>query len=593
MRLRLRLRLLQNVTRRTLSLRLAVLALVGTALLAALVPVGLLAGRWLASELEVRAARDVALAPAILEDRNRAVSDGIMMHAKDLAGTPALVDALLRADTVTARRVAIDVARMFNQAPIVVDARGAVWEGPAPPPGLVGETRGGGMPAAVVEHAGLLHHISIAPVMRDGRWLGAAGVASPLDEAWAGVLAGLTRSDVVLVLGPAGGRVTSSPDMDAAVASALASAEAAGEVGEVRAGDARYLVRSAPMAGATVVFARDLRRDLAMLPQLRRVLLVSGAAAFALAILLGSVLAVLVVRPVSALAAAADRLSRGDFDAPLSSTPVRELSRVTQAFDAMRAALASRIDELRAANRMLEERQARLAALQAELIRRERVAASGRMAVELAHEIRNPVANLRNCLELLERRLSEDPQGREYAALAIDELLRMHELAERMLDLNRSHEGARDCDATAVARDVAALTRVGDDGARLSVTVHGEASRRAAIPPEALKQVLLNLVQNARQAVPENLVLRIDVGGDNGSTWLTVSDNGPGIPEALRARIFDPFFTTRQSAGGLGLGLFLVEGVVRGVGGSLSVSDAANGRGAAFRITLPTPQESA
>jgi signal transduction histidine kinase len=537
----------------------------------------------------------VALAPAILADRSRAVGDAIMMHAKEVAASPLLANAIAEGDRESARRIAFEAARAFNHAALVIAADGTAWDGPAAPPELVEATRRGEMPAAVLADAGLLYHVSIAPVLRAGRWVGAAGVSEPIDEAWADALAGLSRSDLVFVLDPRTSvLVSSSPAaFGTDTVRALASGGEPGVARELRAGGTRYIVTTASMAGATVVFVRDLRRELAILPQLRRVLLVSGAAALALALLLGSLLALLVVRPVRGLAAAADRLSRGDFDAPLSPTPVRELERVTRAFDAMRQSLAGRIEELRGANRLLEERQARLAALQAELIRRERVAVSGRMAVELAHEIRNPVANLRNCLELLHRRLADDAQGREYAALAIDELLRMHELAERMLDLNRSHDGARDCDAAAVARDVAALALLGGRDAAMAVTVEAQPARRASIPPEALKQVLLNFVQNARQAVPRDLDLRIAVGGDDASTWLTVSDNGPGVPGPLRARIFDPFFTTRPAAGGMGLGLFLVEGVVRGFGGSVSVADGPDGRGATFRITVPASPEPA
>jgi signal transduction histidine kinase len=291
---------------------------------------------------------------------------------------------------------------------------------------------------------------------------------------------------------------------------------------------------------------------------------------------------------VRALAAAADDVSRERFDAPLASSPLREVRRVTQAFEAMRAALARRIDELRSANRALEERQVRLAALQSELIRRERVAASGRMAAELAHEIRNPVANLRNCLELLHRRLDGDAQGREFAALAIDELLRMHELAERMLDLNRpSSPDQRTCDAGEVAREVAALARIGTPSSVAAFAVRAEGACTVALPPDALKQVLLNLVQNAREVVPHGLALTMRVASGDARTVIDVEDNGPGVDPGLRSRIFDPFFTTRGNAGGIGLGLFVVEGIVRAHGGSVAIDDAPGGRGARFRVTLP------
>jgi signal transduction histidine kinase len=336
-----------------------------------------------------------------------------------------------------------------------------------------------------------------------------------------------------------------------------------------------------------VVFVRDLHSALAILVPMRRALAATGAGALLLALLLGAFLARRIARPVRALAAAAGRVSQGDFGSPLEDSRVTEVSRVTESFAEMRKALAGRIDQLRDANRMLEERQERLSALQAELIQRERVATSSRMAAELAHEIRNPVANLRNCLELLHRRLGNDPEGREYALLAIDELLRMHDLAERMLQLNRPRTSLVDsCDATEVANEVASLARLGAGAAEVSVVVESRGRAMAAIAPDALKQIFLNLTQNARDTVPQGLELTLALSRERDLVTIEVSDNGPGIPEEIRDHVFDPFFTTRETAGGVGLGLLVVEGIVRGTGWSVAVGEAEGG-GACFRIILP------
>ena len=572
----------------SLSLRSAVLALVAIALLAAVVPAGLVVDRWLARELEARAWRDVAQAPAILEDRNHAIGDALMMHAKEVAQTPALLDALTGGDREQAIRVVLDAALALKHRPVLVGADGVVIDGPPPSRDLIDATRRGEMPVAVVPDSAGIHLISIAPIQATGQWIGAAGVSTALDTAAAEALAGLTRSDLVLLLAAGAAPVASAPiPAGSEIARAIELDPDSPNPRELSVRGTRYLVATGPLAGATVAFVRDLRRDMAMLPRLRQVLLASGAGALLVMLVLGSLLVLGLVRPVRTLAAAADRLSQGDFDAPLDQTRIREVARVSHAFDAMRASLAGRIAELRAANRMLEERQARLAALQAELIRRERVATSGRMAVELAHEIRNPVANLRNCLELLLRRLKGDVQGQEYASLAIDELLRMHELAERMLDLYRPRNAATGVSSVKeVAHEVATLAAVGT-GDALSVLVRMQGDPVAAIPPDALKQVLLNLVQNAREAAPAGLIVHIDASSEEGSTSIVVCDNGPGVPVDLRGRIFDPFFTTRGTAGGMGLGLFVVEGIVRGHGGRVWLSEAEDS-GACFHIVLPS-----
>jgi two-component system, NtrC family, sensor kinase len=571
---------------RGVPLQLALLALVAAAFLAGIVPAGVMLERWVARELESRVRADLALAPRLLADRNAAVGDAVMMHAKDVAHAPGLGAAVAGGDRAGAVRAAEDVARTFHSGGVVVGPDGAPWAGPVPMPEMVEATRRGEMPVSVLADSAGLWLVSIAPVENGGAWTGAAGVAVPVDEAAAGALAGLTRADLVVVTGDGGARAASPAAHPAAERIAREAARADSGVHALEAGGGRFLYAAAPMKGATVVFARDLRREQTILGPLRRALALTGALALALALLLGAVLARGIARPVRVLAAAAGSVSRGDFGAPLAASPVREVAAVTGAFGEMRAALAVRIEELKAANRLLEERQARLTALQSELIQRERVAAGGRVAAELAHEIRNPVASLRNCLELLQRRLDGDPEGREYAALAIDELLRMHELAERMLHLNRPRDPAVGaCDAAEVAREVAALARIGAAGAvQVSVSAGGPAP--AAIPPDALKQVLINLVQNARDAVPRGLVMEIIVAREGGSVRITTCDNGPGIAPEIRRRVFDPFFTTRATAGGVGLGLFVVEGVVRGHGGTVSV-DAAPGGGACFRITLP------
>jgi signal transduction histidine kinase len=579
---------------RGVSLQVALLALVAAAFLAGIVPAGLTLERWAARELEARVRADLSLAPRLLADRNAAVGDAIMMHAKDVAHAPGLAAAVAAGDRAAAVRGADGVARSFNSHPVLVGPDGGSWVGPPPSAMMVEATRRGEMPVATVAERGTLYLVSIAPLQSGGAWSGAAGVAVPVDEAAAGALAGLSRSDLVVVVGDDGTRAASpGAGVLAGELAAAAARGAARAPGELRHGGARWLYASAPMKGATVVFARDLRRELAILGPLRRALAATAAGGLALALLLGAVLARGIARPARVLAAAAGRLSRGDFDAPLAASPVREVARVTEAFGAMRATLAVRIEELRTANRLLEERQARLTALQSELIHRERVAASGRIAAELAHEIRNPVANLRNCLELLHRRLAGDPEGREYAALAVDELLRMHELAERMLHLNRPRDPAVGaCDAAAVAREVAALSRIGPTGGEVTVAERTAGRSVAAIPPDALKQVLLNLVQNARDAASGGLELEIVVAREGGSVVLTTCDNGPGIPPAIRGRIFDPFFTTHATAGGVGLGLFVVEGLVRGHGGTVAVEDAPGG-GACFRITLPAGEVAA
>jgi C4-dicarboxylate-specific signal transduction histidine kinase len=136
-----------------------------------------------------------------------------------------------------------------------------------------------------------------------------------------------------------------------------------------------------------------------------------------------------------------------------------------------------------------------------------------------------------------------------------------------------------------VAGEVATLARLGAPGT-LAIDVEAARAPRAAISPDALKQVLLNLVQNAREAMHDRGRIAISAREHDGSIVVDVRDSGPGIAADVLPRLFDPFFTTKRGVHGVGLGLFVAEGMVRGVGGRMAADNPAGG-GARFRLTLP------
>lgn len=565
-----------------------------------MLPAGIALHTRVASALEDRARSDLALAPRILADRAAAASDALMMHAKEFAHDASLATALVAGDRSAIDRIA-NAQRPAVAAgiPVVVGPDGELWTGPMADSTSVAATRAGRMPVDVFGDSAEVHTLALAPVEVNGRWMGAAGFAIPMNDDAARTLASLTRSDVIIVAMQSGRAVAST--LDSAMTRAIVQSRATraprpAAAGEVRVGSERIAVVTAPLgAGAYAVFARPMRREMAVLPALRRVALVTAAGAMVLALLLGILLANQIARPVRELAQSARALGDGDFNAPLPRSRLDEVIVVSETFAAMRSALAARLAELRGANRELEDRAARLASLQSDMLRRERLAASAQLVGHLAHEIRNPVATLRNLLEVIQRRAGDDPETREYTALAIDELLRMHELAERMLDLNRPHDPAlQKADVGRVAHDVVRLMSAGDgggDGARREITVRAEPDVVATIAPDALKQVLLNLVQNAHEAVHQARVStapRIDiVVMQAGETVIVqVMDNGPGISRTALPRIFDPFFTTKDKVQGVGLGLFVAEGIVRAAGGRLTALNSPQG-GAEFRIELP------
>ena len=574
-----------------MSLQRSLIVLFAVVLIAAVIPAGLVVERRLEAEIEEQVRADLAMAPALVEERHRQLGDAIMMHAKEIASAPGLAEALLRGDEAAALRRVEEARAGYGEQAILLAPDGRVLAGPAPPASLIADAMTGAMPVAVVPADTLLFRMGLAPVMGPEGPVAVAGVASGVGPSEAGALAGLTRSDVLIV--HANGAIAAASRDDAgdpAVARAIPSRNASDIVDIVDGAGNRRLVAAAPLGeGARILFVRDLADDMAVVTMLRRIGTVNFAIASVLALALAALFSLVLTRPVRALASAADRLAAGDFHAPIPRPVLSEVGRMADAFVTMRQALAARLDDLERANRELADRQARLAALQAELIQRDRLAAAGQLVTQLAHEIRNPVANVRNCLELIRRRLAaDDAEALEFADLAIDELLRMHELAEQMLDLHRPRgNGAEDADLMAIARDVVALARVGAPP-DLVVTATGEEGVRAAATADAIKQVTLNLVRNAREAMKDRGRIDLVVQKVGDSAVIEVRDDGPGIPSSAMPHLFDPFFTTKGDVHGVGLGLFVAEGLIRGFGGRITAANRRD-RGARFRIELPRP----
>jgi signal transduction histidine kinase len=589
-----------------LSLNRALLGAVGAAILAGLIPAAIVLDRRLASALENRSRVDLALAPRVLADRMSANATTLMMYAKDLAHAAGLANAVAQGDRSAAVATVGAASAALGANPVLVGPSGDSWAGPAVDSALLARTRAGQMPVVTHRTGRSISNIALAPVERDGQWVGAAGVTVALDERVAGTLSGLTRAGVILIADSVG-PVAST--LDSATTDALTSAVSRAAIDsvprELVARNHRVIAVATRLNGAgTAVFARRLDEELAVLPQLRRVAAFSAVAALLIAIALGAALAAQIARPAQQLAGAAAAFGAGDLHAPVPSSSILEVDQVATTFTHMRSTLAARLAELRDANAALTDRNARLTALQADLMQRDRLVAGGRLVAQLAHEIRNPVASLRNCLELIRRRVEHDPEAREFTDLAIDELLRMHELAEQMLDVARPRDpGASRCRPALVAREVARLASVGEphaDRATVAIDVTGDDDVEAAMAPDALKQVLLNLVQNSRDANASAGRARIGIaiGAQGSHVAVDVFDDGPGISPDIQHRVFDPFFTTKDAVHGVGLGLFVAEGLVRTAGGSIAARNArersgTSYRGAWFHIELPPPNDAA
>ncbi len=231
---------------------------------------------------------------------------------------------------------------------------------------------------------------------------------------------------------------------------------------------------------------------------------------------------------------------------------------------------------------------------QAQLVKAEKLAATGKLAASLAHEINNPLQAIQNCLHLVTQRRTLDEKKRQvYLSMAQEEVQRLIDLVQRMLDFYRpSSEGQGPVDLQVVLDDV--LTLAGKRIQHGDVMVHRNATD--PLPPvwglaNQLKQVFLNIIINAVEAMPGGGDLHIDTDGDEerGEVSVSFTDTGAGIPLSELGNIFDPFFTSKPK--GTGLGLSISHGIIERHGGRIEVKSEA-GKGSTFTVHLPTQARS-
>ena len=230
-----------------------------------------------------------------------------------------------------------------------------------------------------------------------------------------------------------------------------------------------------------------------------------------------------------------------------------------------------------------------LARSQAQLIQAEKLAAMGRLTASIAHELNNPLQAIQNCLHLiLHRSLGEEKQ-RNYLTMAQEEVERLIGTVQRMLDFYRpSTRQHRATDVHQVVDDVLALASKRLERGRVRV-------RRTfdpRVPPlnaikNQLKQVILNLVVNAVEAMPKGGELTIRTSLSPDGRWVSIAfcDQGRGLSQQARAHLFEPFYTTKRK--GTGLGLSVSYGIIEQHGGSIEV-ESSEGKGSCFTVRLPT-----
>ncbi len=228
--------------------------------------------------------------------------------------------------------------------------------------------------------------------------------------------------------------------------------------------------------------------------------------------------------------------------------------------------------------------------LEAELARKERLAALGEMAAGVAHEIRNPLGGIELYASLLRKETLEESRRAELAGKIMSAAASLNRIVTDMLTFTRSREPSwRPVPVEHVFRTALDLAQAEIRGKNLEVREeYATDGARLPLDPDLLSRALLNVVRNAAEVSPEGgaITVRSKLEAHPGGRMLVLAvlDEGPGVPEEVAPKIFHPFFTTRKD--GTGLGLAIVHKIAQDHGGAVRV-EPNEPRGAAFIFRLP------
>ncbi|WP_194269239.1 sensor histidine kinase [Tritonibacter litoralis] len=265
----------------------------------------------------------------------------------------------------------------------------------------------------------------------------------------------------------------------------------------------------------------------------------------------------------------ADALSRGDFSANVPENGPGELGSLARAFNHMRRHLRDMIN-----SRVDIERRAAL----------------GNMAAGIAHEVRNPLATIAATVYGLKRGETSPERVEMYDEMS-GEIERVDRAIEEFLKYARPSTPKRE---PVLVRDtfrgLRTLTSAQVLERNITLNLGGDSQLELMIDPAHLRQILLNLILNAIQAVPDGGLISLKVLHLCGATVLTVEDNGAGMDGATLDKVMRPFFTTRS--GGSGLGLAVTAELTRANGGYIHI-DSTPGTGTTVTLTFPDPPREA
>jgi signal transduction histidine kinase len=250
------------------------------------------------------------------------------------------------------------------------------------------------------------------------------------------------------------------------------------------------------------------------------------------------------------------------------------------------------ISQLRSTQVELRARMEAQRSAENRLVQAAKLAAVGEMAAGIAHELNNPLTSVNGFAELALDDIPRDSETRKDLEIVMREAVRARDVVRRLLDFARQSESERArASLNEVVDDVVALSRhlIRTSGVTLKLDLE-KSLPWILVDVNQMKQVLLNLIHNALQAMPAGgeMIIVTKSASRDGRDWIIVSvcDTGVGIPKLDQARIFEPFYTTKGNQGGTGLGLSVTYGIITDHGGQIDV-ESQPGSGSKFTVWLP------
>lgn len=312
-------------------------------------------------------------------------------------------------------------------------------------------------------------------------------------------------------------------------------------------------------------------------------------------VVIGFLLAQSIALPILRLRTMAMSVAAGELDQKSGVSREDEIGDLAESFDVMTERLKERTEEARRLyeetlqrNRELAEMYERLQSAQQQLVQSEKLAAVGQLAAGIVHDVKNPLGVIKGMAEELMLDSDDEPEMQSGLQVIRDNANRANLIVTDLLKF------ARQSTPTMQQRDlretVGGSLRLTDYLIRKGgVTVELRLPEKpvwVTYDAQQIEQVIINLIQNAVQAMPEGGLLNVNLSENEELVELTVEDSGTGIKAEELSHIFEPFFTTKPEGQGTGMGLAVSYGIISRHGGRIDV-DSQPGQGATFVIVLP------